>query len=210
MKTSDTTLTGREKDDSTYLQIRRRTEFKRTFGTCQQFVQFFSESVGVSAMSTLVGLLHDMGKGTNAFQTYLRWWAEHDDAEPLPKHIKHHKHAPTGAIYAYDCWFCNGNPMQQRTALIIVLCIYGHHTGLMDCVDQENPMRFQTLLEQDKNIIFYQEAVSYFLENIADETHLDHLFASACEEFRQKTAGNFIDQISGRCHAVPACMTIPF
>lgn len=147
----------------------------------------FSESVGVSAMAELIGLLHDMGKGTNSFQMYLRWRTEHDDAEPLPKHIKHHKHAPTGAIYAYDRWFCNGNPIQQRTAQIIVLCIYGHHTGLMDCADQENPMRFQTLLEQDKNIIFYQEAVSYFLNNIADEAHLDHLFASACEEFRQKT-----------------------
>ena len=157
---------------------------------------FFSESVGVSAISKLIGLLHDMGKGTNAFQTYLRWRAEHDDAEPLPKHIKHHKHAPTGAIYAYDRWFCNGNPMQQRTAQIIVLCIYGHHTGLMDCVDQENPMRFQTLLEQDKNIIFYQEAVSYFLENIADEAHLDHLFASACEEFRQKTEALTLKQFT--------------
>lgn len=147
----------------------------------------FSESVGVSAMAELIGLLHDMGKGTNSFQMYLRWRTEHDDAEPLPKHIKHHKHAPTGAIYAYDRWFCNGNLIQQRTAQIIVLCIYGHHTGLMDCADQENPMRFQTLLEQDKNIIFYQEAVSYFLNNIADEAHLDHLFTSACEEFRQKT-----------------------
>lgn len=147
----------------------------------------FSESVGVSAMAELIGLLHDMGKGTNSFQMYLRWRTEHDDAEPLPKHIKHHRHAPTGAIYAYDRWFCNGNPIQQRTAQIIVLCIYGHHTGLMDCADQENPMRFQTLLEQDKNIIFYQEAVSYFLNNIADEAHLDYLFASACEEFRQKT-----------------------
>lgn len=147
----------------------------------------FSEPVGVSAMAELIGLLHDMGKGTNSFQMYLRWRAEHDDAEPLPKHIKHHKHAPTGAIYAYDRWFCNGNPIQKRTAQIIALCIYGHHTGLMDCADQENPMHFQTLLEQDKNIIFYQEAVSYFLNNIADEAHLDRLFASACEEFRQKT-----------------------
>ena len=146
----------------------------------------FSEPVGVSAMAELIGLLHDMGKGTDSFQMYLRWRAEHDDAEPLPKHIKHHKHAPTGAIYAYDRWFRNGNPMQQRTAQIIVLCIYGHHTGLMDCADQENPMQFQTLLEQDKKIIFYPEAVSYFLNNIADEAQMDHLFASACEEFRQK------------------------
>lgn len=147
----------------------------------------FSESVGVSAMAELIGLLHDMGKGTNSFQMYLRWQVEHDGSEPLPKHIKHHKHAPTGAIYAYDRWFCNGNSTQKRTAQIIVLCIYCHHTGLMDCANREDPMRFQTLLEQDKNIIFYQEAVSYFLENIADEAQLDHLFALACEEFRQKT-----------------------
>lgn len=149
--------------------------------------RFFSEPVGVSAMAELIGLLHDMGKGTNSFQMYLHWRAEHDDAEPLPKQIKHHKHAPTGAIYAYDRWFRNGNPIQQRTAQIIVLCIYGHHTGLMDCIDENNTVKFQKCMEQDKNAIFYQEAVSYFLNNIADEAHLDRLFASACEEFRQKT-----------------------
>ena len=156
----------------------------------------FSEPIGIPVMAELIGLLHDMGKGTDSFQTYLRWRAEHDDAEPLPKHIRHHKHAPTGAIYAYDRWFRNGNPMQQRTAQIIVLCIYGHHTGLMDCADRENPIRFQTSMEQDKNIIFYQEAVSYFLNNIADEARLDRLFASACEELRQKSESLTLKQFS--------------
>lgn len=150
---------------------------------CRQF----AEPVGMPTMAELIGLLHDMGKGTNSFQEYLRWRAEHDGAEPLPKHIKHHKHAPTGAIYAYDRWFQNGNPTQRRTAQIIILCIYGHHTGLMDCADRENPVQFQTLLEQDKHIIFYQEAVGYFIKNIAEEAHLDCLFASACEELQQKT-----------------------
>lgn len=137
----------------------------------------FSEPVGVSVMAELIGLLHDMGKGTDSFQVYLRWRAEHGNVEPLPKHMKHHNHAPTGAIYAYDRWFCNGDSTQRITAQIIVLCIYSHHTGLIDCANQEDPMKFQALMEQDKNVIFYQEAVSYFLSNVADEVYLDHLFA---------------------------------
>lgn len=147
----------------------------------------FAEIADVSAMAKLIGLLHDMGKGTESFQMYLKWRGENGNDKPLPGNIKHHNHAPTGAIFVYERWFCNGkNIIQKITAQIMILCIYGHHTGLMDCADGDDPLHFQTLLEQDKTVICYQEAVDYYLNNIADKAYLDQLFEMACEEFAQK------------------------
>lgn len=155
----------------------------------------FAEPIGVPAMAELIGLLHDMGKGTTDFQDYLRWRSQHEDKEPLPTGLKHHNHAPTGAMYAYDHWFHNNcNRMQKIVAQIISLCIYGHHSGLMDCIDSNREIQFPKCMKQGREKLFYQDAVDYFLNHIADEKKLDSLFEAACKEFKQKTEALTLQQ----------------
>lgn len=149
--------------------------------------KIFAQQVSLSAMAELIGLLHDMGKGTADFVAYLRWCITYSGKDALPKDIHHHNHAPTGAIYTYERWFCKNDDFVQRmVAQIIALCIYGHHTGLMDCIDHNNRLHFEELMGQKKDRINYCEAVDFFRKNVAEEDELDRLFELACEELKQK------------------------
>ena len=136
-----------------------------------------AEIVGLSKLARLIGLMHDMGKATDEFADYLRA-ALRDDKANSPHH-----HAPTGAIYAYRRWFMRENaPSCERAAAqIAMLCILGHHAGLTDCLDVKGQ---STLLEKMKEAasVHADEAIAWFLQNIADEAELDALYESACRE----------------------------
>lgn len=139
-----------------------------------------AQRLGLSAIAQLIGLLHDMGKATAAFAAYLISAA----TDPLSAASPHH-HAPTGAIFAYRRWFCaaGADYFQLLTAQIIALCIRGHHTGLMDCLDGIGQSAFTLAMQNEANK-YYDEAVAYYLENIMTADELDELFAKACEEMR--------------------------
>lgn len=136
-----------------------------------------AEIVGLSKLAELIGLTHDMGKATDKFEDYLRAVLRNDEASSP------HHHAPTGAIYAYRRWFMRENaPACERAAAqIAMLCILGHHAGLTDCLDVKGR---STLLEkmEEAASVHADEAIAWFLQNIADEAELDALFESACRE----------------------------
>lgn len=136
-----------------------------------------AEIVGLSKLAELIGLTHDMGKATDEFEDYLRA-AFRDGKAKSPHH-----HAPTGAIYAYRRWFMreNASACERAAAQIAMLCILGHHAGLTDCLDVKGR---STLLEkmEEAASVHADEAIAWFLQNIADEAELDALFESACRE----------------------------
>lgn len=164
-------------------QIRKQTLLEHTQHV-SQLCKRYACIEGLSALGELIGLMHDMGKGTKDFSRYVIWRAEHEE-EQIPKEINHHNHAPIGAIYAYDCWMQTNDIIRRRTAQIIALCVYGHHTGLMDCIDRDYHWNFQTCMEQDKTRICYQEAVQYFEKRICSREKLNQLFDLACKEIEE-------------------------
>lgn len=151
----------------------------------------FASSLQLAQTARLIALLHDMGKGTPPFQAYLTSNGQK----------KAHPHAPTGAIFAYEHWF-SGDEMRQRAAQIVALCIYGHHTGLMDCVSKGSESSFIQKMDIDKGELHYDEAVAYFTENVASLLMLDALFDGACKELNQFRVngkkGAFYDGLTAR------------
>ena len=137
-----------------------------------------AEIVGLSKLAELIGLTHDMGKATDEFADYLRA-ALRDDKAKSPHH-----HAPTGAIYAYRRWFMRENaPACERAAAqIAMLCILGHHAGLTDCLDVKGQSSLLDKMQAEAVPVHADEAIAWFLQNIADEAELDALFESACRE----------------------------
>ncbi len=150
-----------------------------------------AQQLGLSVTAQLIGLLHDMGKATAAFMTYLTSAI----TDPLSATSPHH-HAPIGAVFAYRRWFCAADAdfFQLLTAQIIALCIRGHHTGLMDCLDGIGQSAF-ILAMQNEADEHYEEAVANYLENIMPADELDELFAKACEEIRTF----LIERLKGKC-----------
>jgi CRISPR-associated endonuclease/helicase Cas3 len=136
--------------------------------------------------ATLMGLLHDLGKGNKQFKNYLTWSVAHS-GENLPPNIPHPHHAAAGAVYAYQRWYKGEDEYQKKTAQLIAMCICGHHTGLANCLDKNGESEFLNSLDNErygKEKENYKESVQYFLVNIAGEKKLDELFAKACEEIK--------------------------
>ena len=146
--------------------------------TVSRLCSFFAEAIGVPHLAALIGLLHDMGKATQAFMAYL-YATLTDDHAASP-----HYHALTGAMYAYHRWFLTaGTSMYRRlTAQLVMLCVHGHHAGLADCWDYMGDSPLIRSLRENEDAVHAEEAITWFLQNVADGAELDDLFDKSCQE----------------------------
>lgn len=97
----------------------------------------FAGKLGLQEMGELLGLLHDLGKYSQSFQTYLKSaigvlnqdededWV---DAKSLKGKVDH---STAGAQFA---WQALGKAGTLETAQVLALCIASHHSGLIDCI----------------------------------------------------------------------------
>lgn len=122
-------------------------------------------------LAKLIGLLHDLGKGTKDWQNYLQGIGS-----------THPNHAGLGALYVKRRWWLSKISLEERrTAQLISLCIYGHHSGLPDCLDYSGKSPFLNgLYEQSED--YYVEAMTNFHKEVASVEELDELFTGACKE----------------------------
>lgn len=132
------------------------------------------EKLKLGKLAKLMGLLHDFGKGTADFQSYLRGTGS-----------RHPSHAGLGALYVYRRWWKRDTePVKRQTAQLISLCIYGHHAGLPDCLSDSGTSPYlDGLREQPEN--YYREAMVNFYAEVASAEELDGLFADACKELKE-------------------------
>lgn len=127
------------------------------------------ETAGFSAAGYLAGLVHDAGKYTGRFQTYLR------DGEG---HRGSVNHTFAGVRILLERFFTGGD-YPGVVCELLALAAGGHH-GLFDCVDREGENGFHHRLTEPD--IGYEEAVENFFHFCASERELDSLFQRACDE----------------------------
>ena len=141
-----------------------------------------AQSMGFSNLAALIGLMHDMGKATEEFKQYLSSFLS-DQTLPSPHH-----HSPTGALFAYRRWFqaAGASVSVRTTAQLIMLCIAGHHTGLADCLEPTGDSPLLRSLKTEEALVHPDQAEAWFLQNVADESQLDALFAAACREVKAR------------------------
>ncbi len=99
----------------------------------------FAAKLGLQDLGLLLGLLHDLGKYSHAFQSYLKSatgalnqdededWV---DAQNLKGKVDH---STAGAQFAWRA-LSQGSQSEQIAAQVLALCIASHHSGLVDCV----------------------------------------------------------------------------
>lgn len=134
----------------------------------------FGKPVGLEHSCYLTGLLHDLGKCTNAFEVYIRSGGKGSVY-----------HSPQGTIFVYEHWYLRKDAtlIQKQTAQIISMVIRGHHGGLLDCLkpdDGNSP--YYSSLSQEKEPLFYKEAVGNFISKCAPLDELEKLFELSCKE----------------------------
>ena len=72
----------------------------------------------------------------------------------------------------------------RTTAQLVMLCIAGHHTGLTDCLEPTGDSPLLRSLKTEEALVYPDQAESWFLQNVADESQLDSLFAASCKEVK--------------------------
>lgn len=146
---------------------------------CRRTAEYASaamQTVGLSQSAYLAGLLHDMGKYTDAFRNYL---IRRTNGENVRTGSVNHTFA--GVRFLLEGYHGKGEPYGAENVSSELLCLaVGAHHGLFDCADEQQKNGFTHRAE--KPDIGYTAAVSAFLQNCADKTETDTRFKSAAAE----------------------------
>jgi CRISPR-associated endonuclease/helicase Cas3 len=133
----------------------------------------FAGKVGLPQFGELMGLLHDIGKYSNVFQSYIKSSAgkiepdedEYVDAIRMKGKIDH---STAGAQYL---WKNKGDSLfWQIAAEIIALCIVSHHSGLIDCLSPDGNDVFSKRMDKPTEKSHVDE-----VQSKVDGTLLDHV-----------------------------------
>jgi CRISPR-associated endonuclease/helicase Cas3 len=91
--------------------------------------------VGLARAGELIGLMHDIGKYSDAFQQYLRSAANDAEMEMEPTGFAKGKidHSTAGAQLIWK-HLLERNAQFQQSAEFLALCVASHHSGLIDCL----------------------------------------------------------------------------
>ncbi len=142
----------------------------------------YGAKISLGATGKLIGILHDMGKETEKFDSYIHYCSKHPNDKSLRGAINH---STAGAKFIYDNFYnkITPGPYQRFTAQLISLAICSHHGGLIDCLDLGGIDIFTNKMNTDKEI-FYDEALSNFKTEYLKMADINDLFNKAQEEIR--------------------------
>ncbi|MEG6520978.1 CRISPR-associated helicase Cas3' [Desulfotomaculum sp. 1211_IL3151] len=140
----------------------------------------FCSKISLGATGELIGILHDMGKGTGKFDAYIRYSAKCSEDKSLKGTINH---STAGAKYIYDTFYNTTDKIQRFTAQLIALAVCSHHGGLIDCLDLDGMDKFTRKMQPEKEI-HYDEALNHFTEECLAEAQIKELFEKAAAEVK--------------------------
>lgn len=138
----------------------------------------FASKIGQSEIGFLLGLLHDFGKFSKAFQDYMQLIIQQAvssfdpdiddvDVKSLKGKIDH---SSAGAQWVFQhllpvalrCFPENGSSDQKlaiAAVQILALCIASHHSGLIDCLPSENGSGFLNRIRKADDLTHLQECM---------------------------------------------------
>ncbi|MBU0729841.1 MAG: CRISPR-associated helicase Cas3' [Proteobacteria bacterium] len=146
------------KFDQTAQTVREHLE--GVCGTCRDL----AEKIGVPSAGELLGLLHDFGKYSKQFQTYIQSATgmlnpdvddEYVDATSLRGRIDH---SSSGAQWIWEN-FRRYGPQGELAGQILALCLASHHGGLIDCLKPGGENGFAARMRKDDAKTHLQECI---------------------------------------------------
>ena len=125
----------------------------------------------------LAGLLHDIGKNTQAFDEYIR--KAHDGQAVAKGSINH---SSAGAKYLMEQ--CKPKtPVEAVTQQLIAYAVISHH-GLNDCLTYDGEDKYAARIDPERDIC-YDEAIRNSRDIFA-EHDIKELFEKSCGEISEK------------------------
>jgi CRISPR-associated endonuclease/helicase Cas3 len=140
----------------------------------------FGSKISLAATGKLIGLLHDMGKETNLFNSYIHYSSMNPNDKSYKGTINH---STAGSKFIYDNFYNTTDPYQKFTAQLISTAICSHHGGLIDCLDIRGLDVYTNKMKTEINI-HYEEALSNFMMECSDMSNIKDLFNKSKVEIR--------------------------
>lgn len=106
----------------------------------------FAKKIGLGKAGELIGLLHDFGKYSNEFQSYIKsalGLIDCDEDDYQGNNLKRGDvdHSSAGAQFIWQALSAKGK-LESNIALFLALCVASHHSGLIDCLDENGVDNF--------------------------------------------------------------------
>ena len=155
-------------------------EFTQSLKEHSENTAFYAKSVlenaGFANCAYLLGLLHDMGKAKQEFETYIK---KNHQGEQVQRGSVNHTFA--GVIYLLEKYHGSKNPSHILASEILSYAIGAHH-GLFDCCSLEGKNGFTYRLEKDKSAIHYSETKENYFREVVDEIYITEMFEKSSDE----------------------------
>ena len=135
---------------------------------CEKVAEYAAqeaECVGLSDTMRLAGLLHDIGKTTQAFNDYIH------RAAVDPTYIQRINHSSAGGRYLYEATE-DGKGFEMLVTQLIAYAVVSHH-GLCDLVDLFGENCFDKRIYPEKEN-FYDEVIENL--DFLNKEQLEQLF----------------------------------
>jgi len=120
-----------------------------------------SDKLGLGPAGATIGLLHDLGKYSCAFQQYLRRVTLSEDTEQPDSERGKIDHSTAGAQTIWRSLKPRGD-LEGLVGEILAICVASHHSGLIDCI---TPSGFDNLSRR--------------MDKADTESHFDEIRTSA-------------------------------
>ncbi|MBN1482255.1 CRISPR-associated helicase Cas3' [candidate division KSB1 bacterium] len=152
------------------------THLVRTSVLCGRF----AAKIGLQDAGRALGLLHDFGKASVAFDRYIKSSTGKIDpdsdeyVDPIEKKGKI-DHSSAGAQKIFQDLSTKG-PEGKIAAEVLALCIVSHHSGLIDCLLPSGEDNFGRRINKSSEKTHLDEALSYLADE--EQKKLNNLLSS--------------------------------
>ncbi len=144
----------------------------------------FGSKIGVQSMAELAGFLHDMGKNTIAFSTYIENAVKETGAS-----LDKIDHSSAGAKYLYEKYFIDSPEQASEIISNIVIEIVGmvilsHHSGLQNFMQTDGSQSdfFKRVCKED--LPNYEEVCTTFISVKGNEERVEELYQASLKEMK--------------------------
>ena len=144
-----------------------------------------AEAAGLSSTAYLIGILHDLGKCSEAFAEYLSWSHAHPGDYSRRGSVDH---SSAGGQLLMQRYGGQGD-MSSIVIEIAALAIFSHHSGLLNYLGEHGLTSaaggkdtYSFLHRMSKEDVFSSVDIAYFFREVISEEELDCLFAASVRE----------------------------
>ncbi|HJV45798.1 MAG TPA: CRISPR-associated helicase Cas3', partial [Bacillota bacterium] len=151
----------------------------------KELAESYGEKMGIKHVAGLSGLLHDLGKLTKEFQTYIIEVLNTPDSPPKRGSVDH---STVGGRLLYSRFHTGSTDRYKRVvAEVVGNAIISHHAYLQDFLtpDFESPYVYRVRDKQAKELESFEELTQHFFQTVMNESDFEAYVNEAANEIQQ-------------------------